>query len=183
MSRITLRRATAADAALLAVLAERTFRATFTGQNSPQDMDTHCAENFSVDIQTAELADPQRLTLLAEAGKTPAGFAQLVLGHAPRGLSCVHPAELNRLYVLGEWHGRGVAHELMAAVLSAAAAARSDRSRWEFGSAIQRRSRSTASSASRSSANPGSSSAGTRSAIWSWRSGSRPRRLHPEYRC
>jgi diamine N-acetyltransferase len=123
---ITLRRATVADAASLAVLAERTFRDTFAGGNSPQDMDTHCAEKFSAEIQTRELADPRRVTLLAEAGETPAGFAQLVLGNAPRCLSCAHPAELNRFYVLGQWHGRGLAQELMAAVLSAAARARSD---------------------------------------------------------
>ena len=67
----------------LRLLAERTFRDTFTGENSPQDMETHCAENFSTEIQMSELADPQRITLLAEAGETAAGFAQLVLGSAP----------------------------------------------------------------------------------------------------
>ncbi len=122
----TLRRATVADAAALAVLAERTFRDTFAGANSPQDMETHCAENFSMDIQRSELADPQRVTLLAEAGETAAGFAQLVLGNAARCLRCALPAELNRLYVLGEWHGRGVAQELMAAALAAAARAGCD---------------------------------------------------------
>lgn len=126
MTMITLRRATVADAARLAVLAERTFRDTFTGENSPQDMETHCAENFSTEIQMSELADPQRITLLAEAGETAAGFAQLVLGSAPECLSCARPAELNRLYLLGAWHGRGVAQELMAAVLSAAAQANCD---------------------------------------------------------
>lgn len=126
MSMITLRRATVADAACLAVLAERTFRDAFTGENSAQDMDTHCAENYSTEIQGSELADPQRITLLAEAGENPAGFAQLVLGSAPRGLSSARPAELNRLYLLGAWHGRGVAQQLMAAVLSAAAQANRD---------------------------------------------------------
>jgi ribosomal protein S18 acetylase RimI-like enzyme len=123
---ISLRRATVADAARLAVLAERTFRDTFTGQNSPQDMETHCAEKYGTEIQRSELADPQRVTLLAEAGETAAGFAQLVLGSAARCLNCARPAELNRLYVLGEWHGRGVAQELMAAVLSAAGQAKCD---------------------------------------------------------
>lgn len=100
MTTITLRRATVADAAPLAVLAERTFRDTFAGANSPQDLDTHCVENFSAEMQLGELADPRRVTLLAEAGATATGFAQLVLGSASPGLRCTLPAELNRLYVL-----------------------------------------------------------------------------------
>jgi hypothetical protein len=42
-----IRTATPADAALVAALAERTFREAFSAQNPPPDeMDRHCREQF-----------------------------------------------------------------------------------------------------------------------------------------
>jgi diamine N-acetyltransferase len=123
---IVIRRAILTDAAALAGLAERTFRDTFAGDNSQADMDLHCSQNFSAEIQLSELADSQRLTILAEVDGHLAGFAQLVLRSAAQCLDSRGPSELNRLYVLGQWHGRGVARELMNAVLATAAEAQSE---------------------------------------------------------
>lgn len=119
-----IRRATAADAAALAALAERTFRETFAAENSPQDMDLHCARSFGEQIQRNELSDPSRITLLAEVDREPVGFAQLLLGSAARCLASARPCELTRLYVAREWHGRRVAQELMTAALATAAQAK-----------------------------------------------------------
>jgi diamine N-acetyltransferase len=123
---ITIRRASSADAAPLAILAEGTFRDTFAADNSPADMDIHCSRNFSAEIQLKELSDPLRVSILAAVDEKLVGFAQLLLRRPVRCLSSKHPAELNRLYVLGEWHGRRVAHQLMNAVLSTAAEKKTD---------------------------------------------------------
>lgn len=118
---VTIRRATEADAAALAALAEHTFRDTFAGENSREDMQIHCAKSYSAELQLREVLDPQRVTLLAEVDGSLAGFAQLLLRSATHSLSSDNPSELNRLYVLSKWHGLGVARDLMGAVLSTAA--------------------------------------------------------------
>ena len=123
---VKIRPATFADAAPLAALAERTFRDTFADENSQEDMNIHCANNYSSEIQLRELSDPLRVTILAEVDESLAGFAQLLLRSATHCLSSNSPSELNRLYVLREWHGRRVAHELMNAVLSTAAQRKSE---------------------------------------------------------
>jgi ribosomal protein S18 acetylase RimI-like enzyme len=54
------------DAASLAALAERTFRETFAADNSEENINLHCAQKFSAEIQGGEISDTQISTLLAE---------------------------------------------------------------------------------------------------------------------
>ena len=123
---VTIRRAVSADAAPLASLAESTFRETFAAENSPQNMTLHCAQNFSAEIQGREIADPQSITFLAEVDGTLVGFAQLRLAQSSRYVPGMRPSELHRIYVLSQWHGRGVAQSLMRAVAETAAQEDSD---------------------------------------------------------
>ena len=121
-----IRPATAADAALVAALAEQTFREAFSAQNPPEEMDLHCRENFGVDIQAQEIAAPDRLTLLIEAQGRPAGFAQLRWGAPPEGVEGGSPGEIQRFYLLQTFHGAGLAAALMDACLEALRAHGSD---------------------------------------------------------
>jgi len=112
-----IRHARSSDANALAALAEQTFRDTFGGANSAEDMDLHCRTSYGEDIQSAEISNPAMVTLIAEEGAAPVAFAQLRWSAAP---ACVHagnPGEIQRLYVAKPWHGKGVAHELMAACI------------------------------------------------------------------
>lgn len=134
---IDVRPATTADAAALSALAEATFRATFESDNTAQDMDRYVADTFSVDAQASEIADPSSAVLLAEHrsgdggpdGGQLAGYAYLVAGAAPHAVEGPAPLELKRFYVDQGFHGRGVAHALMEAVL-AEARARSAETLW-----------------------------------------------------
>jgi diamine N-acetyltransferase len=126
---IHVRPATAADAAALSALAEATFRHTFEAENTPEDMDRYVAETFSVAAQAAEIADPNGSVLLAEhrsddgnGSEQLAGYAYVVTGEAPGAVEGPAPLELKRFYVDQGWHGHGVAHGLMAAVLDEARA-------------------------------------------------------------
>jgi hypothetical protein len=65
MSRLDIQRAIIADAALLAEFAARTFAETFAADNRPEDLAAHLAASFGVPQQTAELTDPDAVTLLA----------------------------------------------------------------------------------------------------------------------
>ena len=118
--RFTIRRAAPDDAVLLAGLAERTFRDTYAEHNTAEDMAGYIAAHFGARQQAAELADPSRITLLAEAGAAAAGYVQLGRGPAPECVRGREPMEVIRFYVDRLWHGHGLAQLLMAAAVDAA---------------------------------------------------------------
>ena len=116
-----LRRAVAGDAPSLSVLAERTFRDAFSARNSPANMDLHCSRVFGSDIQQREIEDRGLVTTIAEAENQMIGFSQLRFASGHASVSAEHPAELKRLYVVAEWHGRDVGRNLMQDVIDTAA--------------------------------------------------------------
>lgn len=121
-----IRRAVASDAVALAALAARTFSETFGADNNPDDLALHLATSYGVSQQGAEIANPAWDSLLAEVDGALAGFAQLREGAHPDCVTQPHPVELYRFYVDRPWHGRGVAQQLMAAVLDTARERRAD---------------------------------------------------------
>jgi diamine N-acetyltransferase len=120
MHNIHIRRGVLSDAAALAELAARTFADTFSADNKPEDLQAHLASAYGVPQQSAELADADGVTLLAERDGKLIGYAQ-VRRHAPP--PCVtqdQPIELRRLYIDRSAHGTGVAGVLMSAAHNAA---------------------------------------------------------------
>jgi GNAT superfamily N-acetyltransferase len=122
MMDLVFRVATPTDAAALAAFGERTFRDTFGPANDPSNIDAYCAETYGVELQRREIVDPARHVVLAHAGDTLVGYAQLLDGHRFACVTGPAPIELLRFYVGAPWHGRGVASRLMAEMVSAAVA-------------------------------------------------------------
>jgi len=123
----SIRRAESRDAMSLADLAERTFRMTFAPHNSDGNMALHCARTYGEAIQATEIADPKRVTIVADDGGTLCGYAMLRWGAAPACVVAQRPAELQRIYVDKPWHGRGVAPALMTVMLEHARNGGADR--------------------------------------------------------
>jgi CTP:molybdopterin cytidylyltransferase MocA/ribosomal protein S18 acetylase RimI-like enzyme len=122
-----IRPATLDDAAALSRLGAATFRETFEGENTPEDMSRYLADAFNEERQAAEIADPEGAVLLAEhprqAGEPElVGYAHVVSGAVPEAVRGPAPLELKRLYVARPWQGRRVAHALMDAAIDAARA-------------------------------------------------------------
>ena len=122
-----IRRATIADASALSGLGATTFRETFEGENTPDDMASYLSEAFTPERQAAEIADAANVVLLAEHAAEEGeaelvGYAHLVDGVVPEAVSGPAPLELKRLYVARAWHGRRVAQALMDASIAAARA-------------------------------------------------------------
>jgi diamine N-acetyltransferase len=113
---VTIRPALPSDAASLAELAARTFVDTFAADNDADDMALHLAQAYGPLQQGRELADPNIVTLLADADAQLVGYAQLRRGPAPLCVAGDAPIELWRFYVAREWHGHGIAQELMSYV-------------------------------------------------------------------
>jgi GNAT superfamily N-acetyltransferase len=116
-----VRRAEAVDAGPLAEFAARIFSDTFGPDNRPEDMAAHLANRFGLRQQSEEIADPEIVTLLVEEEGRLIAYTQVTTRHPPP--DCVTgeaPVEIGRFYVDRPWHGKGLAHHLMAAALDAA---------------------------------------------------------------
>ena len=119
---LTIRLAGPDDAAAVAAFGERGFRETFGPDNRPEDMDAYCAATYALERQRRELAEPERVTLLAEMDGRLAGYVQLRDGPAPLCVTGADPIEILRFYVDRRWHGQGIARTLMAETLGLARA-------------------------------------------------------------
>jgi diamine N-acetyltransferase len=116
---IHIRAASDRDAASLAATAEAMFREAFAATNDPRQMDAYCKGHYSEAIQAEEIARPDMRVLLVQQGDAIIAFAQLEL----RGPS----AQLHRFYVGRDWHGKGIAQQLMRRCLQMARESRTDR--------------------------------------------------------
>jgi diamine N-acetyltransferase len=110
---VTIRTGVPADAAVLAELARTTFYETFAASNDASDMVLHLQRAYGVAQQTAELRDPDIITLLVEQDGTAIAYAQVRGGNVPECVTGAAPIELWRFYVAPGFHGRGIAQQLM----------------------------------------------------------------------
>jgi diamine N-acetyltransferase len=119
---LTIRRATAADAALLAELGARTFADSFAADNTPGDMAAYLEASFNLPQIESELADPGAAFLIAAFGSGEVvGYTKLLSGHTPPEITAPNAIELVRIYSAQAYIGRGVGPTLMQAALRFAA--------------------------------------------------------------
>lgn len=115
---VTYREATITDATTLAHLGARTFTETFghlySAANLAVFLDNHAPERWAATLGgTAGVR-------LAEADGTAVGYARIDRLALPVDPGDREAAHLYQLYVLGEWHGLGVADTLLDWVIAAA---------------------------------------------------------------
>ena len=110
-----------ADAAELAEFAARTFADTFAEDNNPDDLEKHLANNYGVEQQSAELADPDVITILARTDDGLLGYAQVRRNAAPDCVTQQNSVELHRFYLDLSMQGTGLAQLLMRESRQAAA--------------------------------------------------------------
>lgn len=118
LHRLSIRRANLSDSRKVAELAERTFRDTFEAVNTAEDIDQHCRKSYSESIQTAEISNPNMITLLSEIDGDLVGFSHLRWTEPPACVAAEAPGEIHRFYIVAEHHGKGIAGELMTASLA-----------------------------------------------------------------
>lgn len=99
MDKLSFRRATAADALHLSLLADFSFRATFIDDfENRKDLDDYCVRTFAYGKIKGGLMKPDNHFLLAVLGEEVVGYAKLKLGERPVQLQKIylHPAFLGR---------------------------------------------------------------------------------------
>jgi ribosomal protein S18 acetylase RimI-like enzyme len=120
MTQIRIRYGTAEDAQLLAEIGAETFYDAYVPDIPAKMVADFVAENFSLEIQTAELADPGTTFLIAEIGEETAGYAMLCEDSPPEALVGKRAIKLPRIYLRQTFIGQGVGSMLMQACIDEA---------------------------------------------------------------
>ena len=110
-----IRRGIPADAEMLTPLAIKIFNETFAGNplNKPEDMKAYIAEAFSLQQTHRELVDKDTIFFIVEINEVMIGFAKLHEHSHEECVSDPDPIELQRVYISQEFHGKGIAQNLM----------------------------------------------------------------------
>jgi ribosomal protein S18 acetylase RimI-like enzyme len=104
----TIRRATAADAAVLSEIGARTFDDTFAHLYPAGDLQAFLAEAYGIDRTVKDLADPAKAAWLVEADGQAIGYAQVGPCELPHPQVTPACGELKRFYFLKAWQNRGL---------------------------------------------------------------------------
>jgi ribosomal protein S18 acetylase RimI-like enzyme len=118
MADYSLRPGTPADAAALAALGQATFAHTFGHTYRPADLAAFLAGAYSVAWHEALLADRTRATWVADSGGELIGFG--IAGACKLPVPSLEPraGEIQRLYLRGDWQGRGIGSRLLEQLLA-----------------------------------------------------------------
>ena len=112
------------DASLLQALlptARRIFTDTFASLYDREAFEAFCDQVYAVDgSMSKDFSDPAVRWRVAISKGEPIGYAKLTPLRAPALNPSPNALELQQIYVLSDWHGTGVAQELMAWVISTA---------------------------------------------------------------
>jgi ribosomal protein S18 acetylase RimI-like enzyme len=110
----TIRRVLLADAQILSDLSLKVFYDTFIHSCTEEDMQAFLLRTFNVDQLRSELSDPNDLFFFVEVNQQAVGFLRLKEDYSSLPVMKEWKAiEVKRLYVLKEFHGKGLADLLM----------------------------------------------------------------------
>ena len=118
MEQIIIRRATIADAVKLSAISIQTFYDTFIGTCKEEDMTAFLKEYFNIKQVQAELSNENDFYYLAELNGRVVGYCRWMEDYTNFHLMKQWKSlELKRIYILKEYHGKGVAQQLMNLVI------------------------------------------------------------------
>lgn len=121
MEQIIIRRATIADAVKLSAISIQTFYDTFISTCTEEDMNAFLKEYFNVKQVQLELNNENDFYYLAELNGKVIGYCRWMEDYTNfLVMKQWKSLELKRIYVLEEFHGKGVAQQLMNFVIQSA---------------------------------------------------------------
>lgn len=108
MEVINIKKATTDDINQLQKIGRQTFSETFSAGNSEENMAKYLEEGFSLEKLTTELNDPGSEFYFALLNKDVIGYLKLNFGQSQTELKDNKALEIERIYVLKEFHGKKV---------------------------------------------------------------------------
>ena len=113
-------RQTDSDINKLRDIGRTTFAETFLPFNSESTIEIYLQRKFNIDRLKKELANPESEFYFAEIDKQVVGYLKLNIGKAQTEQMPDDYMEIERIYVLSEFHGKKVAQKLFALALKLA---------------------------------------------------------------
>ncbi|MDO1449121.1 GNAT family N-acetyltransferase [Rhodocytophaga aerolata] len=108
MQTININKVTLQDLGQLQHISRQTFFETFSVGNTEENMKKYLEEGFSTEKLTAELNNRNSEFYFAKLGHTIIGYVKLNFGESQTELKDDEALEIERIYVLKEFHGKKV---------------------------------------------------------------------------
>lgn len=109
---ITIEKLTISDLEQLQQIGRQTFYETFAEQNSEQNMKKYLENAFSTEKLKAEITDANTSFYFARTGKKIIGYLKLNSSASQTEIQDNNAIEIERIYVLKEFIGKGVGRVL-----------------------------------------------------------------------
>ncbi len=120
MRRTTIYRANTDHIKRIIRIGKETFFDTFIDTNTKENLEKYLQENFNTERVEKELRHPCSLFYLASIENQVTGYLKLNTGDAQTEPVGNNAMEIERIYVLNSWHGKGVGQDLMEYALQVA---------------------------------------------------------------
>jgi ribosomal protein S18 acetylase RimI-like enzyme len=108
MTAIKIKKVTLADIVQLQEIGRQTFAETFSSTNTEENMKAYLEEGFSNAKLSAELDNPNSEFYFATLNNTVIGYLKINFGLAQTELKDDKALEIERIYVLQDFHGKKV---------------------------------------------------------------------------
>ncbi|MCP9746754.1 GNAT family N-acetyltransferase [Lacihabitans sp. CS3-21] len=108
MSNIEITRVWTDDIKQLQIIGKQTFLETFSEGNSEENMKMYLEEGFAEEKLLSELQDPNAEFYFATSEGDVIGYLKLNFGDSQTELKDNSALEIERIYVLKDFHGKGV---------------------------------------------------------------------------
>lgn len=103
---ITIRKITVNDLQELQKIGKRTFQETFASENSEEDMKNYLETSFANEKIIAELEDENSEFYFADLEEKAIGYLKVNSGPSQTEIKSEDALEIERIYVLKEFHGK-----------------------------------------------------------------------------
>lgn len=108
MHNIEIQKATIKDIDQLQEIARQTFFETFSAGNTKENMKKYLDEGFSIEKLEAELRDKNAEFYFANLDNRVIGYLKVNFGQSQTELKDNKAIEIERIYVLKEFHGKNI---------------------------------------------------------------------------
>ena len=108
MNNIDIKKASIIDVNQLQTIARQTFFETFSAANSSDNMERYLEDGFSLEKLTSELNNKSSEFYFATLDNKVIGYLKLNFGQSQTELKDDRALEIERIYVLKDFHGKNV---------------------------------------------------------------------------
>lgn len=105
---ISIRKTGVGDKVELQKISRQTFVETFSQSNTKEDMDRYLQENLNLEVLEAEIRNELSFFYFAIADNDIIGYLKLNTGNAQTELNDNQSIEIERIYVLKDYHGQKI---------------------------------------------------------------------------